>query len=71
MTVSSLIRSRALLRNGLGQTTRRDRVLPSSPPLPAIPQRVGSYDHGQYSAVVQEPACIGSDWWTYSAGQQW
>lgn len=71
MTVSSLIRSRALLRNGRGQTTRRDRVLPSSPPLPAIPQRVGSYDPGQYSAVVQEPACIGSDWWTYSAGQQW
>ena len=30
MTVSSLIRSRALLRNGRGQTTRRDRVLPSS-----------------------------------------
>jgi len=71
VTVSSLIRSRELLRNGRGQTTRRDRVLSPSLPLPAIPQRVGSYDHGQYSAVVQEPACVGSDWWTYSAGEQW
>lgn len=62
---------------GVGQTTRRNRVLPGAEPVPAIPARAGigqSVTPRQASGIVV-PACLSSDWeyksWTPSTSLEW
>ena len=67
--LAALIHSRQQLASGVGLSTRRNRVLPFAPLDVQIPARVGIYDPGAPEAVVAEPpACLGSNFWTYTSG---
>jgi hypothetical protein len=67
--LDDLLRARGQLASGVGQTTRKNRVLPFTPLTVQIPARVGVYDPGAPPAVVvPAPACIGSNFWTYTSG---
>jgi len=72
MDGGNLVRSRRSLAIGTGTTTRRNRVLPAASVLSQIPQRVGSFQQQDNSTTAPaEPPCLGSDFWTYTAGYPW
>lgn len=59
MPLDDLLRSRRQLAAGVGQTTRKNRVLPFSPLTVQIPARIGIYDPGAPEApVVEPPPCL-------------
>lgn len=71
MAGASLVISRRQLANGVGQTTRENRVLPFAALAVQIPARVGIFDPGAPAVVVEIPACLPSNFWTYTSAYPW
>lgn len=70
--LAALIRSRQQLASGVGQSTRRNRVLPFAELAVQIPARVGIYDPGAPAAVVAEPPpCLQGEIRSTSVSASW
>jgi len=70
--LGDLLRSRHQLAAGVGQTTRKNRVLPFTPLAVQIPARVGIYDPGAPEApVVEPPACLQGEIRSTSVNSPW
>jgi hypothetical protein len=71
MTRDDLVQSRSSLAAGVGVTSRRDKVLPAPIAVSQIPARIGFFQQREPEVNITPPACLGSNWWTYTSGNTW
>jgi hypothetical protein len=71
MASDDLVQSRRSLAAGVGITSRRDKVLPAPISVTQIPARVGIWQQREPEVNITPPACLGSNWWTYTSGSTW
>lgn len=72
MSADDLIRARKAIAIGVGQTTRRNRILADAGILPAIPSRSGKGLPLTLRVTTSTPACLLSNWtWPFGYKQKW